>query len=103
MVPSPWDGTNPAVGNMLAWKHWSNNDIVRTRRFEMYREALDDYRYVYKLRELAAEKDAQTQQDVEDLIATAIDDITVDLEDTSRAEYWRTVVAEEILQVQSLP
>jgi hypothetical protein len=84
----------------LAYKHFDDNDIVRSRRYEMYRQGVDDYRYVQALRAIAAVKGKTAE--AEQLIQDAINAITADVQDTSRCEYWRLQIAQRILTYQSL-
>ena len=92
--------TNETPMWWLAYKHFSDDEVVRSRRYEMYREGVDDYRYVAALRSIAAAKGKTAE--AEQLIQDAIDDITADVEDTSRCEYWRLQIAQQILIYQSM-
>jgi hypothetical protein len=73
-----------------------NRAIVHTRRYETFREGIDDYRYVGKLRDVAKRKGPQAQAAVEKLIQEAIQDITSDVSDTTRCEKWRIKIAQMI-------
>jgi hypothetical protein len=101
-----WPGYNPAgiqtsLGHILVWQHWANNDIVHCRRYEMYRETTDDYRYILKLRDVAQRAGAQAQTDAEALIDQATTDIINNNWDHTRCETWRKAVAAEILTLQN--
>ena len=85
---------------LLAFKHYANDDVVHARRYEMYREGSDDYRYVSALRSIAAIKGRTAE--AETLIQQAITDITANVTDTSRCEYWRSQIAQRILTYQAL-
>ena len=94
----PWkDKENQFV---LVFRHPTKRDLVHSRRYEVFREGIDDYRYVYKLRQTAQAKGAQAQADAEDMIRRAVADITSDISDTSRCETWRFKIASEILKLQ---
>ena len=100
-----WPGYNPggiqtSLGHILVWQHWANNDIVHCRRYEMYRETLDDMRYIRKLREVAAAAGAQAQADAEALIDQATIDIVNQNADHTRCDFWRKQIAAEILALQ---
>jgi hypothetical protein len=81
------------------WQHWANNDIVHCRRYEMYRETTDDYRYILRLRELAAAAGGQAPADAEALIDQAITDIIDNNSDHTRCDFWRKQIAAEILSL----
>lgn len=103
-----WPGYNPSGtgiswGHVLAVKHWANDDVVHIRRYEMYRETVDDYRYILKLRDVAAQAGPQTQADAEALIDQATTDIIDNNWDHSLCDYWRTEIADEILSLEALP
>jgi hypothetical protein len=80
-----------------------DDQLVHSRRFEMYREGLDDYRYVWLLRKLAREQGAAAEAKAEKLIANAVADITTDARDVSRCETWRARIADEILKLKPEP
>ena len=103
-APYDWPGYNPAgiqtsLGHILVWQHWANNDIVHCRRYEMYRETHDDYRYILKLREVASLAGAQAQADAEALIDQAAADIISHNSDHTRCDFWRRQIAAEILRL----
>ena len=87
-------------GAILVFKHPTKDEVVHSRRYEMFREGADDYRYVAKLREVAKLNGGKSQADAEQLIQNAIADITADVCDTSRCEKWRITIAQKILQLQ---
>lgn len=76
-----------------------DGQLVHSRRFEMYREGLDDYRYVWLLRKLAKEQGAAAEEKAEKLIADAVGDITTNVKDHARAETWRLRIAKEIARI----
>ncbi|MHB9071478.1 MAG: hypothetical protein ACYC54_14065, partial [Sedimentisphaerales bacterium] len=96
--PSVWEAQTYCY--LLAFKHYANDDVVHARRYEMYREGSDDYRYVSALRGIAAIKGRTAE--AETLIQQAITDITANVTDTSRCEYWRSQIAQKILTYQAL-
>ena len=105
-TPYDWPGYNPSgvsvnFGHRLAWKHWANDDIVHCRRYEMYRETIDDYRYILKLRELADQVGGQAPANAETLIDQAITDIINNNSDHTRCDYWRKEIASRILSLES--
>lgn len=95
---NPWK--NPNGGMILIFKHPTKNEVVHSRRYEMFREGVDDYRYVAKLREVAKKKGPQAQAAAEELIQDAVADITADVSDTTRCETWRLRIAKNILKFQ---
>ena len=100
-----WPGYNPGgtgirYGHLLVWQHWANDDIVHARRYEMYRETLDDYRYILKLRDVAAAVGGSAPADAETLIDTATTDIINNSSNHTRCDYWRKQIANEILSLQ---
>lgn len=94
----PW-GATPNLGNILLFKHWAGNDAVHCRRYEMYRETVDDYRYIWKLREIAVQAGSTAVQETEQLLQQAIADITADVTDTTRCDYWRKQIAHKIIEL----
>ena len=94
----PWkDKENQFV---LVFRHPTKRDLVHSRRYEVFREGIDDYRYVYKLRQAAQEKGAQAQARAADMIRRAVAEITSDVADTSLCEKWRLKIARAIIQLQ---
>lgn len=74
--------------------------VIHSRRYEMYREGLDDYRYVSALRQAAKNKGGAAVDEAENLIKQAIDDITGHRQDTSLCEIWRQRMAQQIVGMQ---
>lgn len=79
--------------------HRRGNDVIHSRRYEMFREGLDDYRYIQALRDLAREKGPEIAASAEKFIQQAVDDVTSHAEDTRRCETWRVKIADEILRI----
>lgn len=73
---------------------------VHSRRYEMVREGLDDYRYAMALRQCAAALDPQVQHEAQALLDEAADDITAHRQDHQRCELWRQRIAETILSLR---
>ncbi len=101
-----WPGYNPSgngtsLGHILVWQHWANNDIVHCRRYEMYRETTDDYRYILKLRDVAKQAGVSAEANAEALIEQAITDIINNNGDHTRCDFWRKQIAAEILALQN--
>ena len=84
----------------LVFRHPTRRELVHSRRYEAFREGIDDYRYIWKLREVAARKGDAAQDEAEKLLQTACADILADVADTTRCEKWRLRVAREILKLQ---
>lgn len=74
--------------------------VIHSRRLEMYREGLDDYRYVAALRQAAKNKGKTAVEEAELLIKQAIENITSHRQDSSLSETWRQRVAERIVAMQ---
>ena len=72
--------------------------LFYSRRYEVYREGIDDYRYIYALRQ-AAQKTGRkdVMEKAEDLIQTATIDLLENRFDFSRADQWRRKIAESII------
>lgn len=77
-----------------------DGELLHSRRYDMYREGTDDYRYIVLLRELAARQGKVDQQNAERLIQHAAEDVTTKPNDTSRCDYWRQRIADEILRLE---
>ena len=75
--------------------------LVHSRRYEMVREGLDDYRYATALQQFAATRGPQAQRQAQDLLDEAASDITAHRQDHGRCEVWRERVAEMILSYSS--
>jgi hypothetical protein len=84
----------------LVFRHPTKRDLVHSRRYEAFREGIDDYRYLWKLREVAQARGPAAVAAADKLIQDAVADITADVSDTSRCEKWRLRVAHEILKLQ---
>lgn len=84
----------------LVFRHPTKRDLVHSRRYEAFREGIDDYRTVWKLREVAKARGAAAVAAAEKLIQQAVADITADVTDTGRCEKWRLRIAGRILELQ---
>jgi len=99
---SPWgDGVKEMIGHGLVFKHKEKNDIVHSRRYEFYREGIDDYRYLLKLRTLAGEKGSIALAKANAFIDRAYQDIISNRQDSERCDKWRLKVAQEILALKA--
>lgn len=87
-------------GCQLIYVH-PEQGIVHSRRYEMYREGMDDYRYVAALREAAKKHGDHEKKIAETLIRHAISDIQNNLKDQDRCEAWRVRIAEQILALKA--
>jgi len=87
------------VGCQMVFRH--DDELVHSRRYDILREGLDDYRYIYALKAEAKKKGSESQQAADKLIQEAINDITADVTDTSRCEKWRLRIADEIMKLKS--
>jgi len=94
---SPWGDKKEMIGHGLVFKHKDKDDIVHSRRYEFYREGIDDYRYLMKLRTLAGEKGSRALAKANALIDRAYKDIISNRQDTERCDKWRKKIANEIL------
>jgi hypothetical protein len=94
---------NQGCGYLMIYKHAQRDQVVHSRRFEFIREGMDDYRYLWKLKELARTKGPQAVTTTSNLIQNAVADITADVTDTGRCEKWRLVIAQEILRLSKTP
>jgi hypothetical protein len=93
---NPWTTQeNPYV---MVFRHPAKRDLVHSRRYEAFREGIDDYRYLHKLRQVAQTRGWQAQTYAETVIQSAFTDITSNVTDTNRCENWRVQIAHEILQ-----
>jgi len=90
--------TQDGYGYLLVYP--DGHDIMHSRRYEMFREGLDDYRYVCALRDIASQNGSQAQEQANALIAAAVADITSNPLDTSRCDHWRVKIANEILRLK---
>lgn len=89
----PWD--EDFQGCQLVYLH-PEQGLVHSRRYEIVREGLDDYRYVVALRLAAAASGPQAVRDAESLIGDAVKDITRHRQERHRCEEWRVRIAEQI-------
>jgi hypothetical protein len=94
---SPWSRTQRGIAYNLVFKRRDKAEVVHSRRYEFYREGLDDYRYVQALLAASRKRGAQAEQAAAALVREAIADITADVGDVTRAERWRLRLAERIL------
>lgn len=95
---SPWGDSKRGIAYNLVFKHRDKDEVVHSRRYEFYREGVDDYRYVHAL-SAASVGDAGTTE----LIRQAIADITAARGDVTRCETWRLRIAGEILKRRAIP
>jgi vacuolar-type H+-ATPase subunit H len=70
---------------------------MHARRYEMFREGIDDYRYISALREVAKRRGSAAVRKAEKLIQQAVDDVTSHVEDTTLCDKWRRRIAKEII------
>jgi hypothetical protein len=84
----------------LVFRHPTKRELVHSRRYEAFREGIDDYRYIWKLREVAASQGDAAKAEAEKLLASAFADIMAEVTDSTRCEKWRLQVAQEILRLQ---
>ena len=95
---SPWSTNKRAASYNLVFKDPERDQILHSRRYEFYREGLDDWRYILALRDVAAQRGEAAEKRAEALISEAIADIAADLQDTGRCERWRERIAQSILR-----
>jgi len=98
---NPWSENKEMIGHCLVYKHKDHDEVIHSRRYEFYREGNDDYRYLYKLRDLAAKKGGSARAQAEVLIQRAIDDVEADVTDTTRCDKWRLKIADAILNLKA--
>jgi hypothetical protein len=91
----------PGSGFLMVYKHADRDQVLHSRRYEFLREGIDDFRYVWKLRETAKANGEAALTEADKLIQNAVQDVTANTVDTSRADYWRKQIAAEILKLQS--
>jgi hypothetical protein len=70
----PW--THMENHFVLVFRHPTKRDLVHSRRYEAYREGLDDCRYIWKLRNVAKGKGPASLAAAAKLIQKAAADIT---------------------------
>jgi len=100
---SPWGKTKRGIGYNLVFKHREKAEVVHSRRYELYREGADDYRYIQALLATARQKGEAAEREAQDLISEALADITANVRDVTRCEKWRLRLANEILRQRSPP
>jgi hypothetical protein len=98
---SPWGKTQSGIAYNLVFKHRDKAEVVHSRRYEFYREGLDDYRYVQALLAASGKKGAKAERESRDLVTAAIADITADVGDVTRCERWRLRIADRIRKLQA--
>lgn len=86
-------------GCQLIYLH-PERGLIHSRRYEMFREGADDYRYVAALRAAAENKGGEATEQAEALIKQAVEDITANRNDGSRAEAWRLRIGEQVQALQ---
>lgn len=91
---------DPREGCLLIFKH-PQLGLVHSRRYEMFREGVDDYRYVAALRRAAEKQGGDAAAQAEALIKQAVQDITANRQDQQRCETWRGRIARQILSMPS--
>jgi len=89
----PWN--EDVQGCQMIYLH-PERGLVHSRRYEMVREGLDDYRYAMALRQVAATRDLLVQRQAQALLDEAADDITSHRQDHQRCELWRQRIAGRI-------
>ncbi len=77
-----------------------DDKMVHARRYAIYNEGLDDYRYLSLLTTVAKKKGPAAQKQAEKLISDAISDITADTSDVTRCDKWRAKIAAETLKLK---
>ena len=96
----PWGKTQRMQDYVLVFKHKEQEQVIHSRRYEFYREGVDDYRYLKTLMQYARQKGPQAEQQAEQLIQLAIADIVKNTDDTTRCDIWRSQIAQEILTLK---
>jgi hypothetical protein len=97
---SPWSEGQRGIAYNLVFKHRDKGEVVHSRRYEFYREGLDDYRYVQALLAISQNKSAKAERESKDLINAAVADITANGGDVTRSERWRLAIAGRVLKLQ---
>ncbi|MBI3921435.1 MAG: hypothetical protein HY318_08475, partial [Armatimonadetes bacterium] len=77
--------------------HRLGDEVMHARRYEMFREGIDDYRYISALREVAKRRGSTAVRKAEKLIQQAVDDVASHVEDTTLCDKWRRRIAKEII------
>lgn len=93
---NPW--REPVPGYSMVYRHPEKEKaLAYSRRYEIFREGMDDYRYVHKLRSTARMADDPLLiAQAEELIQSATIDILDNRYNTKRADMWREKLAEAI-------
>jgi hypothetical protein len=101
---SPWGSpgtrTERTKRYCLIFKHKDKAEIVHSRRYEFYRQGVDDFRYLKTLKKLASSKGPKVEAAADKLIKEAIKDILANVQDTTRCDKWRIRIAQEILKLK---
>jgi hypothetical protein len=97
---SPWGEGQRGIAYNMVYKHRVKPEVVHSRRYEFYREGMDDYRYIQTLLAASRGKGEAAEQAAHGLLTQALADITADVRDVTRCENWRVRIAEEILKLQ---
>jgi hypothetical protein len=93
----PWD--EDFQGCQMIYLH-PEQGLVHSRRYEMAREGLDDYRYAIALRHAADAHSPEVRQEAQSLIDDAVQDILAHRQDRQRCETWRHRIAQRILSLR---
>jgi hypothetical protein len=93
----PWN--EDFQGCQLVYLH-PEHGLIHSRRYEMFREGSDDFRYVAALRSAAKTKGGAAVDKAENLIREATKDVTTNRQDRNRCEMWRSRIASEVLSMQ---
>ena len=94
---------NPNVGDIV----YVDGGILMSRNWEAYREGLEDNKYLNLLRvKIAALQalggHAAVAAGAEQLITDAIKDVTDKFDDPTRADVWRELIAEKIIEIEAI-
>lgn len=91
-----FDGKYPDPGTV----YWGRDGLITSRRWEAFREGLEDYCYLYLLDDALKESsDAQAT----DLLRSAPPDVLGNPEDAAKLYRWRRQIAERILALGGRP
>ncbi len=93
----PWN--EDFQGCQLIYLH-PERGLVHSRRYEMFREGADDYRYVAALRSAAEKRGGDAVKQAQSMIQEAVKDITTNRQDRQRCETWRLKIAQQVLSLQ---
>gem|GEM_PF-1826380 len=89
----------PGQGCLLIYKH-PQHGLIHSRRYEIWREGADDFRYVAALRAAAKAKGGAAVKEAETLIQSAVKDIVSNRQDAGRCEHWRSQIAARIMKLR---